>query len=142
MKYLLMIMLLLSTSVQAQQIQCPSRYPLEGVTLDQTPQGHQGRGNVSGQQLLNGGGRFEDDPKDGFELQGLYRKVKGGYDMLFDFSGTGQKWFSCAYGQGGEIQWYERVDDHARFCRIQVRNKPGREIAVQVDCSKSADIRR
>jgi hypothetical protein len=127
MKTLLLLCLLFVAAAQAQDIACPKFYPSEDTVLAEVPYQHTGKGVIKKQELSGAnwtGGDFNDTFG---EMAGGTDKVKDGVDIAVP---TSAKWFVCWYGGGSAVAWWEELKldrSKAKKCKIEVRNKVGRD---------------
>jgi hypothetical protein len=129
MKKLLFAWLILAPAAQAQaqDISCPKFYPSEDTVLAETPHQFSGKG-VLKKQELSGANWMGGDFNDSFgEMAGGSVKVRGGVDIAVPGFA---KWFVCWYGGGRAVAWWAELTPatvNAGKCRIQLRNKTGRD---------------
>lgn len=121
-------------------IQCPERYLTRVTELAEVPQGWQGAiATVRPELLISGGGMVGGPPKlfPPAELHGSDMKSKGGWsETRYPVGSDGESWVYCAYGQGGEIQLFRRVDGiGVRQCSVRtLRPKSPASPVVEIVC--------
>jgi hypothetical protein len=137
MKKLFIPLLFLTTSAQAQVIECPKFYPLMDTALAEVPNQHMGRGMVS-QQPLSGAGLTLGEFNGGGDLHGSRRNLKGGYEIDFGLTPTGVKWFVCSYGINGSTSWWEELKPEEAHCKLKVVNKNSQGVMdASLSCRKA-----
>lgn len=113
---LALVLLLASAAANAQEARCPQ--------LIESPQ----------KAMLMAGAIRVGPAEDRVELAGGDTKeFKGGYDVIYRFLGHEIKWLMCAYGRDGEIQRFQRMDERATKCKLQVRESK-REVSARMSC--------
>lgn len=117
-----------------QKIQCPVRYPSQSVQLAEAPKGWDGKGKVSANLLLSGGGVFTGSDEDRAELiGGAPIKTKEGHQVNYPLS-VGEKWFFCNYGGGG-VELLHRIDVSVTQCLVKTKRvKLGENPDVNITC--------
>lgn len=135
MKRLLIAVLVLSSTAKAQEVKCPEFYPEKEVTLAETPSGHKGIGLIRGANLSSAFmyvGELHSDPSMNQAMQEVPTKVKGGWDMIYNFTPKDTKrWLICVYGGDresvdrprihGRTEWWEMIDPRKSSCVLRFR---------------------
>jgi len=140
MSKLLFVALLLPAAVQAQVVECPKFYPWQDTSLAEVPYGHKGVGNLSKAPLMSGSMWGREPRREGVELIGETKKVKGGFDTRYAFGPDEDKWFACWYGKDGIVQWWEKMDKTSTNCVVEVRTTvartdyPNDPVSVKATC--------
>lgn len=132
----------LSSVAAAEEIrfQCPDRYLTKVVELVEKPAAWRDAvATVRPEIPLSGGGVVGGSPKlyPPAELHGNTITSKGGRtETRYPVGPDGESWAYCAYGQGGEIQLYRRVDGQGRReCIVKSSQpKPPDALKVEVVC--------
>ena len=119
--------------------QCPERYLSQVAELAEVPQAWPGAiATVRPEQLISGGGMVGGPAKryPPAELRGRDVKTQGRVWSETRYPIGGESWVYCAYGQGGEIQLFRRVDgDGRRACAVRTwRPKAPTSPVVDVVC--------
>lgn len=122
------------------RFQCPERYLSRVAELADVPQGWKGAmAAVQPNLLISGGGMVGASPKlyPPADLRGSDVKTKGGWsETRYPVGPVGESWVYCAYGQGGEIQLFRRVDGTGvRECAVRtLRPKTPASTKVEIVC--------
>lgn len=123
MRIILCSFLLLCTAgahSKEQKIQCPVRYPAQGVKLVEVPAAWDGVGKVSANALLDGGGVIAGPESGRGEMMGSGAvKTKEGQEVRYPLPG-GEKWFFCSYGNGSVELWH-RIASDATSCVVKTK---------------------
>lgn len=96
----LLLALVLAPAAHAQVIECPRSHQALPLTAAAIREGADHEIELAG---------------------GDETKARGGYDILYRFPGREVKWLACFYGSKGKGERYERMDERAKECRLQVR---------------------
>jgi hypothetical protein len=122
------------------RFQCPERYLSRVTELAEVPQGWKGAmAAVQPNLLIAGGGMVGASPKlyPPADLRGSDVKTKDGWsETRYPVGPDGESWVYCAYGQGGEIQVFRRVDGTGvRECAVRtLRPKSPASAVVEIVC--------
>ena len=122
------------------RFQCPERYLSRPADLAEVPQGWQGAvATVQPELLVSGGGVVGGPPKlhPPAELHGNTVRITGGWsETRYPVGQDGQSWAFCAYGRGGEVQLYRRVDGQGRStCAVRSSlPKSVQALKVEIAC--------
>ncbi|WP_407659532.1 STY0301 family protein [Massilia endophytica] len=106
------------------RMQCPERYLTRVVKLAEVPQEWQGAIATVRPELLLSGGGMVGGPVELYppaDLRGSDVKSKVGWsETRYPVGSDGESWVYCAYGQGGEIQLFRRIDGTGvRECSVR-----------------------
>lgn len=88
--------------------------PAAAAQVAECPQSHQSQRLTSA--AIREGAEHQIELAGGDET-----KTRGGFDVLYRFPGREVKWLACYYGSTGAVDRYERMDEGAKECRLQVR---------------------
>lgn len=135
MKRLLFAASMLSSMAHAQEVKCPDFYPEKQITLTEIPSGHKGSGLQRGANLSSAFiyvGELHSDPSTNQPMQEVPNKVKGGWDMSYNFTPKeADRWLVCVYGGDrdrvdrprtyGTTEWWERIDPKLSSCVLKFR---------------------
>lgn len=122
------------------RFQCPERYLNRVVDLNEVPLGWQGAvATVRPELRVSGGGVVGGPPRlyPPAELHGDTVKAKGGWtETRYPLGPDSESWAYCAYGEGGEIQLYRRVDGQGRrMCAVRSSpGNPSRPLQIEIAC--------
>lgn len=125
MRNILFAALMLASTVNAQDVECPKSYPTKAVTLTDKPLGHEGNARLRSAYLsfayMFSGELYAEQtmvPPGG-------KKVKGGWDTEFYFTPGEPHWLVCRYGGSkwgdGDIEWWEKLGQKITSCTLKVR---------------------
>ena len=119
--------------------QCPERYLNRPVELLELPSGWRGAAAVRPELLVSGGGVIGGPLKlsPPAELRGEDVKSHDGWSATrYPVGRDGETWAYCAYGQGGEIQLFRRVDGQGRNeCIVRsIQPKSPASMRVEIAC--------
>jgi hypothetical protein len=121
--------LILASTAQAQEIECPKFYPWEDTVLAEVPYRHNGKGVVARAELTGAsamGSPYNFKPPIEFQ-GGPVNKVRGGTEIEMPLD---TKWFVCYYGKGTAIAWWEELKhdpNKVKNCTMKIQNKVGRD---------------
>jgi len=127
-------------AAEEMRFQCPDRYLTKIVELAEKPLGWRDTvATVRPELSLSGGGVVGGPPKlyPPAELHGNTITSQGGRaETRYPVGPEGESWAFCAYGRGGEIQLYRRVDGQGRReCIVKSSQpKPPDALKVEVVC--------
>jgi hypothetical protein len=127
MRILLLACLILASTANAQEIECPKFYPWEDTVLAEVPYKHTGKGVVAREELSSASAMWGDFNNPAEFHGGPENKVKGGTDIVMP---PNSAWFVCWYGRGRTIGWWEQLKhdpDKVKGCTMKIRNKVGRD---------------
>jgi hypothetical protein len=134
MRRLILVCLILTPAIKAQEFECPKFYPSQDTVLTEVPYKHNGKGVVAKAELHGAtwmGGDFND--RFGVMQGPPEKKVKGGVDVDVP---TFARWLVCDYGGG--VRWWEELkldNKKVKECTMQVRNKvDGNPMDVKLAC--------
>ena len=131
MKGLLFAALVLTSTANAEVIECPKILPTEDTTLSEVPFGHNGSMRVQRSHLsfayMYVGKIYGEQYMVGADV----KNSKGGMDIEYGFRPENTKWLVCRYGGDewshstngvvGTIEWWERLDPKITACVLKVR---------------------
>jgi len=131
MRKLLLVVLVLSSPVSAEVIECPKHLSAKEVTLSEVPSGQKGRVRLRPVSLSYAYVQIGELYSLQVDAPPGSKKVKGGWDTAYRFTPEETKWLVCVYGGNewnpgkqmiaGIVEWWGSVDQKATSCMLQVR---------------------
>lgn len=122
------------------RFQCPERYPSRLIELrDAALPSWDAVSTIAPELPVSGGGMISGPPSNHprGELRGRETMLKNGGSVTEFPVDPNESWIYCAYGKGGEIQLFRRVDPTgARTCTLKIlRPKWPASTEVTVSCT-------
>jgi hypothetical protein len=125
MRILLYAALVLSSTVNAQVIECPKFFPSKDLALSEVPSGHKGSARLQPARLSHAYMYVGELYGEQTMVPPGGRKVKGGRDAEYNFAPQDPNWLICTYGGSawgdGDIEWWEKLDPKINHCVLTVR---------------------